>query len=74
MSRSLAMRPTLKPARPTLGGALVALSLLLASGCQAWSPVGNPLALGALGQDSHTKKLAAQENFPSPADVGLSSP
>jgi len=54
------------------GAVLLVLGLLGSSGCQTWGPTGG-LGLGAFGEEAHIKKLAAQDAFPSPEDVGLTS-
>jgi hypothetical protein len=52
---------------------LLTLAATLSAGCQAFAP-GSLAALTPLGQEKKILKQAEVDPFPSPADVGLSSP
>lgn len=52
--------------------AILVLGLITAVGCQSWGPADG-LGLGSFGKEANIKKLAAQDSFPSPEEVGLSS-
>jgi hypothetical protein len=50
----------------------VALSLIVAGGCQSFAP-GSLAGLSTARKESRILKEAQNEPFPSPADVGLAS-
>jgi hypothetical protein len=69
-----------KLSRPADGAGVRAASALLVitgatlcGGCQAMIPAAMPSVFAAR-EDARIAKLAARDSFPSPADVGLTTP